>query len=88
MHHLINKHNEEWQLADTQSSDQAQIEWRDAENWQPGQALKLPVDAEINAQWSQASIIGIDFPALTDGRGLSLAVLLRSRLRYAGDLRG
>jgi uncharacterized protein (DUF934 family) len=88
MHHLINKHNEEWQLADTQRSDQAQIEWRDAENWQPGQALKLSIDAEIDAQWSQASIIGIDFPALTDGRGLSLAVLLRSRVHYTGDLRG
>lgn len=88
MPHLINKHNNEWQLADQQSSDQKILEWCDAENWQPGKALKLSVDAELDPQWTQASIIGIDFPALTDGRGLSLAVLLRTRLSYSGDLRG
>ena len=83
MHHLINKKNDEWQLVDRQ-----EIEWCEAANWQPGQALKLPVDAELDLQWAQASIIGIEFPALTDGRGLSLAVLLRTRLNYNGDLRG
>ena len=88
MHHLINKHNDEWQLAVQQGSGQQMIEWCDAENWLPGQALKLSVDAELDPQWTQASIIGIDFPALTDGRGLSLAVLLRTRLSYSGDLRG
>ena len=88
MHHLINKQNDQWQLADQEDSDQQTVEWQDAENWQPGQALRLPVDAELNSQWGEASIIGIDFPALTDGRGLSLAVLLRTRLNYDGDLRG
>ena len=31
-------------------------------------------------------MIAIDFPAMTDGRGLSLAVLLRNRLGYRGEL--
>ena len=78
MHHLINKQNDEWQLVSQEDSEQQKIEWQDAESWQPGQALRLPVDAELDPQWGQASVIGIDFPALTDGRGLSLAVLLLS----------
>ena len=32
-------------------------------------------------------MIAINFPAFSDGRGLSLAVLLRTRFNYAGELR-
>lgn len=62
-------------------------EWKQPEEWQPGDALLLPVDAEPDPAYSQASAIGIDFPAFTDGRGLSLAVLLRTRVQYNGELR-
>ena len=34
-----------------------------------------------------ASLIAIDFPAFTDGRGYSLARLLRERYGYSGELR-
>ena len=52
-----------------------------------GVELLLPVDAELDAAYLQATAIGIDFPAFTDGRGLSLAVLIRTRLGYRGELR-
>ncbi len=32
-------------------------------------------------------VIAVDFPAFTDGRGLSTARLLRERFRYEGELR-
>jgi len=61
--------------------------WKSPEEWQPGDALLLPVDAEPQQEYRDASAIGIDFPAFTDGRGLSLAVLLRTRVKFAGELR-
>lgn len=35
----------------------------------------------------QLNLVGIDFPAYTDGRGYSHARLLRKRLNYQGELR-
>ena len=42
---------------------------------------------EIGADVDAFSIIGVQFPKFTDGRGYSTAVLLRTRLRYTGELR-
>lgn len=64
-----------------------EINWQPADQWQAGQALLLTGDAELDPAYSAASAIAIEFPALTDGRGLSLAVLLRTRLQYTGELR-
>lgn len=50
----------------------------------------LPGDAEpdeIVALLDRIALIAIRFPAFNDGRGLSLAVLLRTRYGYAGELR-
>ena len=60
----------------------------DAGQWTPesGLGVKLPADAEVDERWLAAPLIGIDFPAFNDGRGLSLAVLLRTRHGYAGEL--
>ena len=60
----------------------------DAKDWTPesGLGIRLPVDAEVDAAWLAAPAIGVDFPAFNDGRGLSLAVLLRTRHGYQGDL--
>ncbi len=60
----------------------------EAGQWTPerGLGVKLAVDAEIDERWLAAPLIAIDFPAFNDGRGLSLAVLLRTRHGYAGDL--
>lgn len=50
-------------------------------------ALLLPVDCEPEERFTAARLIAIEFPVFHDGRGLSLAVLLRSRFGYEGELR-
>ncbi|MDA1076335.1 MAG: DUF934 domain-containing protein [Proteobacteria bacterium] len=59
------------------------------EEWTEGtnQGIVLAVDTEPNEALAKAAVIAIDFPAFTDGRGLSLAVLLRDRYGFKGDLR-
>lgn len=52
-----------------------------------GDGLLLAVDTEPEAHFAGANLIAIEFPAFTDGRGLSLAVLLRSRYGFTGELR-
>ncbi|WP_211828400.1 DUF934 domain-containing protein [Kistimonas asteriae] len=42
---------------------------------------------EISGNPNQALIIAINFPAFTDGRGYSLARLLRQQYRFTGELR-
>ncbi len=61
---------------------------KDLASWTPdcGAGLKLAVDDEIAEEMLSAAQIAIDFPAFSDGRGLSLAVLLRTRHGYQGDL--
>ena len=49
--------------------------------------LLLQVDVEPAADFISAPVIAIQFPEFKDGRGLSLAALLRSRFNYQGDLR-
>jgi uncharacterized protein (DUF934 family) len=49
--------------------------------------LLLSVDSEPESRFAQAQLIAIEFPAFTDGRGLSLAVLLRTRFGFSGELR-
>ena len=59
------------------------------ERWRPdsGAGLALAVDDEPAAEHAAAPLITIDFPAFNDGRGLSLAVLLRTRFNFSGELR-
>ena len=51
--------------------------------------LLAPADdpAAIADDVARLPVIAIDFPAFTDGRGLSIARLLRERYRYRGELR-
>lgn len=60
-----------------------------AEEWQPmsGEGLLLEPSDEPDARFATAPLIAINFPAFNDGRALSLAVLLRTRYQYAGELR-
>ena len=51
--------------------------WLDAED--------DPMD--LTASIGELPLIAVNFPAFNDGRGLSLAVLLRTRLNYMGELR-
>ena len=80
---LIRETEDGW-LVDT---DSPEVVWQTSDQWQAGQALLLTGDAELDPAYLSASAIAIEFPALTDGRGLSLAVLLRTRLQYTGELR-
>lgn len=56
----------------------------------PEGALLLDNDADVMVladRLAQHQLIALQFPKWTDGRAYSQAVLLRSRLRYAGELR-
>jgi uncharacterized protein (DUF934 family) len=57
--------------------------------WTPDSeaGLLLAVDDEPQPEFAKARLIAVEFPNFHDGRGLSLAVLLRTRLGYAGELR-
>ena len=80
---LIKRIDNAWQI----STAHAVVDWQEADTWQPGEALLLATDAEVDPRFKQATAIAVDFPAFTDGRGLSLAVLLRTRLNFSGELR-
>ena len=81
MPRLLKKIHGDWQICDV-----AETPWIAQDEWRAGSALQVSVDAEPSTDWLDASSIAIDFPAMTDGRGLSLAVLLRNRLGYRGEL--
>lgn len=51
--------------------------------------LLAPSDdpATIASEFSHLSLIAVDFPNFTDGRGYSIARLLRDRHHYEGELR-
>ena len=54
--------------------------------------LRIANDADLGALAAEGALQGVerielDFPAFTDGRAFSQAVLLRRRYRFAGDLR-
>mgnify|MGYP000952791485 CR=1 FL=1 len=68
--------------------------WRDdarvAEYTGGQKGLWLAADADITdvaPYLEQAAKVAIDFPAFTDGRGYSLARLLRERYAYQGEIR-
>lgn len=58
-------------------------------SWHPGggAGVILEVDTEPQPEFAAAPLIAINFPAFNDGRGLSLAVLLRTRYGFRGELR-
>ena len=61
--------------------------WRAAPE---GAGVWLEGDAEVEEVASEileAPVVAVRFPAFADGRGLSFGALLRSRYRYAGELR-
>lgn len=51
--------------------------------------LLAPEDdpADLGGDVAGLSVIAVDFPSFTDGRGYSTARLLRERQRYSGELR-
>jgi len=68
--------------------------WRSSPAWQSRGAERTGVwlapdddPAWLAGQWERVSVVAVDFPAFTDGRGYSLGRLLRERHKYAGELR-
>lgn len=60
--------------------------------WEQGHALGVwlgPQDnpADLAADLGDLSVIGVHFPLANDGRGYSIATLLRTRYGYRGELR-
>jgi uncharacterized protein (DUF934 family) len=56
----------------------------------PGDALVLGNTEDVQARAAEIlrhALVVLQFPKWTDGRAYSQAVLLRARLRYAGELR-
>ena len=81
MPRLLKQLDGEWQICEA-----TQVNYLALPDWHPGEALEVGVDAEPTPTWLEALSIAVNFPAMTDGRGLSLAVLLRKRLGYTGEL--
>jgi uncharacterized protein (DUF934 family) len=71
----------------TEANDEVSL--KPLAEWQPGSGdgLLLDVVDEPEQRFAVAPLIAINFPAFTDGRGLSLAVLLRTRFDFQGELR-
>ncbi|MCM5703438.1 DUF934 domain-containing protein [Larsenimonas salina] len=52
--------------------------------WLPSDTV---LDAELMATLGECALIAIDFPAFTDGRGYTMARLMRERAGFKGDIR-
>ncbi len=66
--------------------DDAPPTWHSEAQFEPGADLILAVDSELSVDVTRAASIAIDFPTFNDGRGMTLAVLVR-RTGFEGDLR-
>lgn len=56
----------------------------DVAPWLPS---NTELTSELAEQLATAPLVAIDFPAFTDGRGYTLARLLRERYQYRGEIR-
>lgn len=60
----------------------AELTGRDAGVWLSGDQDPFELEDDL----AGLPVIGVHFPQFVDGRGYSIAVLLRSRLNYRGEL--
>ena len=60
---------------------------QDDEELSPLLTSDTELTPELAQQIGKAAAIAVDFPAFTDGRGYTLARLLRERYGYAGEVR-
>jgi uncharacterized protein (DUF934 family) len=66
------------------------MQFIDSQEALPAAALLLDNDADVLAladEIRRHPVVVLQFPKWTDGRAYSQAVLLRARLRYAGEIR-
>ncbi|TDJ15600.1 MAG: DUF934 domain-containing protein [Gammaproteobacteria bacterium] len=80
---------DDWELVEAQTPVNGARRIVPVDAWLPesGDGLLLPGDAEPDARFCEAPLIAINFAVFSDGRGLSLAVLLRTRFDFTGELR-
>ena len=82
---------DEWTLVEDGDAAPGVIAPLDAWQRNPeGAGLWVDGDAEaeeIGHLVAAAPVVAVRFPAIVDGRGLSLGALLRSRYRFEGELR-
>ncbi len=80
---------DDWEIVEVESPTNGVRRIVPEEAWLPesGDGLLLEGDCEPEAKHCKAPLIAINFAAFSDGRGLSLAVLLRSRFDFTGELR-
>jgi uncharacterized protein (DUF934 family) len=75
-------------LSQFQSAQQALLSYRKAGAGQLGVLLAPTDDPQVlQAHFGQLDLIAVDFPKFADGRGFSIAWLLRRRLGWQGQLR-
>lgn len=76
-----------WALLPVEEWIERTTVWR-AHSGRVGVIIGPTDDPQRLAPWlDELSLIAIDFPVFTDGRGFTAARLLRSRLRFRGTLR-
>jgi uncharacterized protein (DUF934 family) len=71
-----------WQITEA-----AAIDYQSLQDWDGSGPLLLECDEEPDRNTANAISIAINFPAFNDGRALSIAVLLRTRFGFTGELR-
>lgn len=81
-----------WQLASKAAPDYSDQTIVSLEDFEEGkhQAVWLPADTEIESVVDvikHLELIAIEFNTFADGRGLSLASILRTRYGYRGEIR-
>lgn len=81
MPRLLRKKDSGWLIEDDTTLFQPLAQW---DGRSP---VLISPDTELDENLLNATAIAIEFPAFTDGRALSLAVLLRTRYNYSGELR-
>jgi uncharacterized protein (DUF934 family) len=65
------------------------MKFLDADDPLPAATLRWPNNEDVllhAKEVAKAAVIALDFPSWTDGRAYSQAVLLRLRLKFAGEL--
>ncbi|NKB97776.1 MAG: DUF934 domain-containing protein [Pseudomonadales bacterium] len=78
----VRKSSDNWEVVEADGP-----QYQALADWDGSSPLLLQCDEEPDGTVANAAAIAIEFPTFVDGRALSLAVLLRTRLGFTGELR-
>ena len=71
-----------WEVVESEETH-----YQSSADWDGSSPLLIQCDEEPSGDTANAAGIAIEFPSFVDGRALSIAVLLRTRFGYTGELR-